>query len=89
MIDRIISKGRKKKKVKSGGKKREENSFIIRFINTGGANLVRAICAKLDRERFARSIPKLDRMCIEEVGEGRGGGRIFVEQGSTRIVDFY
>ena len=89
MIDRIISKGRKKKKVKSGGKKREENSFIIRFINTGGANLVRVICAKLDRERFARSIPKLDRMCIEEVGEGRGGGRIFVEQGSTRIVDFY
>lgn len=82
-------KGKEKEKGEERWKKREENSFIIRFINTGGANLVRAICAKLDREQFARSIPKLDRMCIEEVGEGRGGGRIFVEQGSTRIVDFY
>lgn len=55
---------RSKKRKGWGETKRMENSFVIRFIN--------AICAKLDRERFARSIPKLDRMCISRKS-GRGG----------------
>lgn len=61
-----------------------------------------AICAKLDRGRFARST-KLDRMCIEARGNngrtvtGRTHSRLHAREetgkvsldGSIRIVDFY
>lgn len=50
---RIPDRSKKKERMR---RNEEDGEFVIRFIN--------AICAKLDRERFARSIPKLDRMCI-------------------------
>lgn len=57
-----------KKKERREDEEREEER-ILRLLTP----VARSICAKLDRERFARSVPsKLDRMCIEETGGGRG-----------------